>query len=34
MEDALPVVHFHASQVGYIPVVKISNVLNINKVEK
>ena len=29
MEDAFPVVHFHASQVDYTPVVKISNVLNI-----
>jgi hypothetical protein len=34
MEDTLPVVHFHASQVGYTPVVKISIVLNIRKVEK
>jgi hypothetical protein len=34
MEDAFPVVNFHASQVGYTPVVKISNVLNIRKVEK
>ena len=29
-----PVVHFHASQVGYTPVVKRSNVLHIRKVEK
>ena len=29
-----PKVHFHASQVGYTPVVKLSNVLNIRKVEK
>ena len=29
MEDAFPVVHFHASQVDYTPVVKINNVLNI-----
>ena len=34
MEDAFPVVHFDARQVGYTPVVKISNVLNIRKVEK
>ena len=34
MEDAFPVVHFHASQVGYTPVVNISNLLNIRKVEK
>ena len=27
-------VHFHVSQVGYTPVVKIRNVLNIRKVEK
>lgn len=29
-----PVVYFHASQEGYTPVVNISNVLNIRKVEK
>ena len=34
MENTFPVVHFHASQVGYTPVVKINNVLNIKKVEK
>ena len=34
MEDAFPVVHFHASQVGYTPAVKRSNVLNIRNVEK
>ena len=34
MEDAFPVVHFHASQLGYTPVVNLSNVLNIRKVEK
>ena len=28
------VVHFHAIQTGYTPVVKISNVINIRKVEK
>ena len=31
---SFPVVHFHARQVGYTPVVKKSNVLNIRKVEK
>ena len=31
MEDAFPVVNFCASQVGYAPVVKKSNVLNIKK---
>jgi hypothetical protein len=34
MEDIFPVVNFHASQVGYIPVLKRSDVLNIRKVEK
>ena len=34
MEDVFTVVDFQASQVGYTPVVKISNVLNIRKVEK
>ena len=34
MEDAFTVVDFHASQVGYPPVVNISNVLNIRKVKK
>jgi hypothetical protein len=29
-----PVVYSHASEVGYTPVVNISNVLNIRKVEK
>jgi hypothetical protein len=29
-----PVVYFHASQVGYTPVVNISNVLNMRKFEK
>ena len=33
MEDDFPVVHFHASQVDYTPVVKINNVLNIRKLE-
>jgi hypothetical protein len=33
--DAFPVVNFHACQVGYTPVVKISNVLNnIRKVDE
>ena len=32
--NAFTVVHFLASQVGYAPVVKTSNVLNIRKVEK
>ena len=31
MEDTFTVVNFHASQVGYTPVVKRSNVLNIRK---
>ena len=34
MEDAFPMVHFHASQVSYTLVVKLSNVLNIKKVDK
>jgi hypothetical protein len=34
MEETFPVVHFHASQEGYTPVLKISNVFNIRKVEK
>jgi hypothetical protein len=34
MEDTFPVVYFDARQVGYTPVVNISNVLNIRKVEK
>jgi hypothetical protein len=34
MVDAFPVDNFHASQVGFTPVVKINNVLNIRKVER
>jgi hypothetical protein len=34
MEDAFAMVQFHASQLGYTPVVKKINVLNITKVEK
>jgi hypothetical protein len=34
MEDTFAVVNFHASQVGYTPVVKINKVLINRKVEK
>ena len=33
LEDTFPEVHVHASQVGYTPVVKTSDVLKIRKVE-